>query len=254
MSFTSVELHTGWLGAVAERAWYVESPGASGTEVRLPTRGPQIVIGMDPERPIAIVHGPTTTARVIDRACQRRAVGLVLRPGGLRALTGVSATEFVDTEVDLDQCLPGDAAGFVEQLRSAESAEQVMSGLLRRGSHLGHQWVAPSASVAVVAERVLRGQQVQEACEGVGVSHRRLVANFRSEVGLLPKEFARLGRFESAVALVRRAGALPLAEIAVSAGYADQSHMTREFARFCAMSPGALHRDASNAPNHVAHA
>lgn len=62
----------------------------------------------------------------------------------------------------------------------------------------------------------------------VGWGRRHLGERFRMATGLTPKEAARVARFEAAQRLLR-AQDLPLAEIAVRCGYADQPHLAREW-------------------------
>ena len=60
-------------------------------------------------------------------------------------------------------------------------------------------------------------------------------ARFTSEYGVGPKTLARLVRFSRSVDAVRTGTGL--ADIASSVGYADQAHMTREWAEFAGLPP-----------------
>jgi AraC-like DNA-binding protein len=55
-----------------------------------------------------------------------------------------------------------------------------------------------------------------------------------------PKRFASLLRFERALLLARQGGRLT--DVALNAGYYDQSHFNREFSRFTGQAPGAYFR------------
>ena len=57
-----------------------------------------------------------------------------------------------------------------------------------------------------------------------------------AELGLSPKELCRLFRFDRVIALLAD-GADSLAEVAAESGYADQSHLTREFRQMAGCSP-----------------
>ncbi|WP_375595761.1 helix-turn-helix transcriptional regulator [Algihabitans albus] len=87
---------------------------------------------------------------------------------------------------------------------------------------------SPDRTVAAVAELL-------------GVGTRRLQQAARRELGLSPKEIARLLRHQQALEMIA-SRPTSLAQIAQDAGYADQSHMTREFAAFGAITPGDLRR------------
>jgi transcriptional regulator GlxA family with amidase domain len=64
------------------------------------------------------------------------------------------------------------------------------------------------------------------------LSRRRLVELFKAEVGMTPKLFARVRRFERARALARRAGRADWGAIALASGYSDQPHLIRDFLAF----------------------
>jgi AraC-like DNA-binding protein len=70
----------------------------------------------------------------------------------------------------------------------------------------------------------------------VGVSPFHLARAFEQEVGLPPHAYVEAVRITRARALLRRA--LPLAEVALAVGYADQSHFTHRFKRMMGISPG----------------
>jgi transcriptional regulator GlxA family with amidase domain len=81
---------------------------------------------------------------------------------------------------------------------------------------------------------------IGELADELGWSHRRLIARFRDQVGLAPKTFARVIRFDRAVRQLRAATTRSLAEIALDCGYFDQAHLNREFREFAGTTPGAL--------------
>jgi len=83
-----------------------------------------------------------------------------------------------------------------------------------------------------------------------GYSHRRFIALFRSSIGLGPKEYARVMRFDRALALAgdpRQSWA----DIALAAGYSDQSHLSREFSALAGMPPEAWRKAGAVSPRHV---
>jgi methylphosphotriester-DNA--protein-cysteine methyltransferase len=69
----------------------------------------------------------------------------------------------------------------------------------------------------------------------LGVSERQLERRFLARIGVTPKRFATLRRFERAVARATIAPSLTAA--ALDAGYYDQSHFIRDFRRFAGSSP-----------------
>jgi AraC-like DNA-binding protein len=100
-------------------------------------------------------------------------------------------------------------------------------------SRLAEHPVRPEITYA--NQRIVRGTPVRNVAAEVGWSDRHLTNRFRAEVGLRPKETARVARFDRA----RRSlhpGTL-IAEVAAAHGYADQSHLVREFRALAGCTP-----------------
>lgn len=68
-----------------------------------------------------------------------------------------------------------------------------------------------------------------------GFSERQLERSFYSEIGLSPKSFSRIIRFQNALRLAEKAKSLT--DLALNAGYYDQAHFTREFTDISGQSP-----------------
>lgn len=71
-----------------------------------------------------------------------------------------------------------------------------------------------------------------------GISQRHFIARFREQVGLPPKAFAQVVRFDRLIKRVE-GGALDWTTRALDAGYFDQPHMLRDFRRYAGMTPRA---------------
>jgi transcriptional regulator GlxA family with amidase domain len=79
--------------------------------------------------------------------------------------------------------------------------------------------------------------KVRDIAWRVGLSQRRFIQLFTAEVGLTPKLYSRVRRFQRARELVRDATEPNWAALAVACGFFDQSHLIRDFEEFCGLSP-----------------
>jgi AraC-like DNA-binding protein len=87
----------------------------------------------------------------------------------------------------------------------------------------------PAAAAVVALRRASDGQAtLASARERLGLGERQLERRFKASVGLTAKTYARLARFQAAVALARTQPALRLGMVAAEAGYADQAHLAHE--------------------------
>ena len=80
--------------------------------------------------------------------------------------------------------------------------------------------------------------RISSLTQSLGWSRRRLVERFRQDFGLPPKQVARIVRFNAAKAMAS-AGETDWADVAFGCGYADQSHLVREFSELAGASPTA---------------
>jgi AraC-like DNA-binding protein len=98
------------------------------------------------------------------------------------------------------------------------------------------------------------GVEVGEIARHLQLSHRRFVALFSDRVGMTPKRYSRVRRFQRALRLVTGGDAPRWAQVALDCGYFDQAHFCRDWAEFTGLSPGEFVR-LRNVPvkeNHVA--
>ena len=160
-------------------------------------------------------------------------------PQGASCL-GVPASELAGRSVALDELIPpararelcervGEAPGVREGVGLVEELllglPFVQDRVIARAMERLEAGVGEDAGVAGVAREV-------------GLCERQLERRFLARVGITPKRFATLRRFERAVALARTTASLT--SVALQAGYYDQSHFIREFRRFTGAAPREL--------------
>ncbi|HEY6397013.1 MAG TPA: helix-turn-helix transcriptional regulator, partial [Solirubrobacteraceae bacterium] len=157
---------------------------------------------------------------------------------GARRLLGVPAGELANRLVALEDVLGSFAAELIERLADAPDAEErhvVAQRLLARRLSDDNA-TAPEVAYALARLRATRGSaRVETLAAEVGWSRRHLAARFRQAVGLPPKVLARVIRVEDAAQ--RLHAGEPLAEVAYTAGYSDQSHFNRDFRELVGCTP-----------------
>lgn len=120
---------------------------------------------------------------------------------------------------------------------AAGEAEPLWRLLSRR---IAAQRIDATIAGAVAALRDGNGRQrIDSVARAAGLGLRSLQTRFRREVGLTPKEFARLMRLRATLRALD-ADQDRLSVLAVDSGFSDQSHATRELRRFTGLAPGRL--------------
>jgi AraC-like DNA-binding protein len=80
---------------------------------------------------------------------------------------------------------------------------------------------------------------IAAVADELGVSHKHLIQQFRNEVGLTPKRYCRIQRFQSVLRAIQNQRKVEWADIACAGGYFDQAHFIREFRDFSGLNPAA---------------
>jgi len=84
-----------------------------------------------------------------------------------------------------------------------------------------------------------------------GFSRRWLAQRFKEKIGVSPKTYARLPRFQRVVQQVAAGQRSEWADVAADLGFADQAHLTHEFRRFSGLTLVALLASQRPHANHV---
>lgn len=199
-----------------------------------------------------IVGGARSTFHLRDPVAHGAAVGAVLRPGGARLLLRVGADELAQRHVPLADLL-GPAATMLlrERLADEHDAAARIAVLERFFAARLPQVKGLHPAVAALLAALERSSPVADAVAASGSSHRHVIATFRRAVGLAPKTYQRVRRFQRVIQAMQASPDAPLVDVALSGGYSDQPHFNREFAAIAGMTPGEYRRVAPSVPNHI---
>lgn len=164
-----------------------------------------------------------------------------LTPLGARALFGMPAGELANDVVELDALGPF-AAELTERVRSARTWAERIRALEEVLVRMARPAAVPAPELGWAWRRLTRSDgavEVAELAAEVGWSRQHLRSRFEREFGLTPKLAARVLRFEAACRLLTAKHPPALAEVAATCGYADQSHLNREWRALAGASPSA---------------
>jgi AraC-like DNA-binding protein len=204
-----------------------------------------------PTRYASLVGGLHTRPAYIHQPPEQAGVQLALDPLACRELLGVRAGDLGLVE-DADAVLGPVAERLREQVAEAGSwaaafdvvraALATPGGAAPGGSDARRDGVRPEVAEAWRVLVRTRGRaRVRDVARHVALGERRLETLFRAELGVSPRGARGLARFDAARRAVQRLalgrGPRTLADVAASAGYADHSHLVRDFRRFAGTTP-----------------
>jgi AraC-like DNA-binding protein len=203
--------------------------------------------------PRAIVVGMRARYEVVDTADMEEIAGIVIQPGGFAGMFRERADLFFERFIGLEQvCSAG--ASLADRLCEVPSPLEKLRTLevFLTGRFLNHSGTRRSELVdqALYLFRN-KGLCVAECARSVGVSERRLSQVFREHVGIAPKMWSRIRRFQTAVRALHNGADVPWAELALRCGYYDQSHFANDFRAFSGINPTMYSTSRGPWQNHV---
>jgi AraC-like DNA-binding protein len=202
-----------------------------------------------------VVAGLSTEVEMVKMPERQSGLQAAVHPLAARRLFGLPAGEIARMSVEGEDVLGRTAPRLRERLAEAADWDERFAIFgaemrLERGADAPPPGNIPGPRPEVVeAWRLLtatRGRmRIGELAERVYLSRRRLSTLFDAELGITPKEAARTMRFTHAVTRIGEgvrsaappSASLDLARIAAECGFADQSHLDREFRAFAGVSP-----------------
>jgi AraC-like DNA-binding protein len=233
----------GVLGEFVELLWLYEiPPRAHAQERMLPMATTELVIdlaGGMANSPPALVVGPHSEYWALDTSRATAVIGVHFRPGGAFPFFGVPADELHNVRVSLDALWGSNAAHLLEQVRAGSSPEAKFD-VLERALTRAARTLSRHRAVDF-ALRELSGASGQRSItavvDAVGMSQRRFLERFRGEVGMAPKLYARVQRFQAVVRTVQARRDVNWTDIAATCGYFDQAHFNHDFRAFSGLTP-----------------
>jgi AraC-like DNA-binding protein len=105
--------------------------------------------------------------------------------------------------------------------------------------------------LTVHALDLLRSHSVRDAARKLAISERRLHQVLKAEVGLSPKLWSRVHRFQRAVCRLHAGEEPRWEQLALACGFYDQSHFCNEFRAFSGIDPSTYAASQRIWSNHV---
>ena len=249
--------------------WYWEgAPRTAAKDRLMPTGEASVIVNLrdDPLRVydaddlecgetygLAMLSGARTTPFVIPNEQQDRVFGIQFRAAGAFPFFRAPADEMENRGVELSDLWGGGAGELRERLLEAGSAAAMFRAAEAVLMERAARPFDPNPAVSFALRSFCSGEAgtVAEVTGRVGLSARRFIEIFRERVGLTPKAFQRVRRFQQVLRSIHGAREVDWAQVALASGYYDQAHFIHDFRGFSGLTPGEYSRDKTEHLNHV---
>jgi AraC-like DNA-binding protein len=166
------------------------------------------------------------------------------KPTGIYQLLGIPMSEFCDQAIDASLLKPAAFTAITEQLMACEDLHDcvmlIEPFLLSLLSH-SHRSAASIDQLATLIRNATPAGRMSELYKDIPVSGRHLERNFIKEIGVTPKTYSNLLRFEKVMQAKKDRPSETWSSIAYEFNYFDQMHLVKDFKKYLNISPGAFH-------------
>lgn len=251
--------------------WWKGGPRPHAKERLLPDGAAALVVNLREDRsefydpvslspslrlPGAIISGPRCEHFVIDTEEQRHVAGVQFKPGGLATFIGMPASAVMNRHVALEDVWPRSAALRLRERLLATADDPAGSLNVMEGALLERARSKPALNPAVPFalrefSSVPHTRTVADVTAQIGLSPKRFIDVFRNEVGLTPKVFCRVRRFQAVLRCIQQGKHVDWAGTALACGYFDQAHFIHDFRAFSGLNPSVYLEQRTEHLNHV---
>jgi AraC-like DNA-binding protein len=236
-----------------ECVWILQGRIASGTESEqrvLPDGCPELILHFGDrvlqngaQQPRFLVAGQMDRCLLLSPRGSVDVVGVRFHPEGARAFLrhpmSLLTNRFVELEAVVGSAGTRELEAAGDASHEQHRLERIWNFLGQRvcGSRLPDATVAHAIRLSIAAEG---GISVDRLSERLGISARQLGRLFADQVGVPPKLFAQILRFQQVFRAWEQQDWPRLADLAVECGFFDQAHLCHDFQRFTGLSPSGF--------------
>lgn len=199
----------------------------------------------------AIFMGPHTS--IIHRYPGREMLGfqVVFQPGAMYQLTNINSYELTNLYIDAESIFGNSTILVNEQLCGAKNytemigiVERYLTEHIRRIKLKKHPVDNISKAMIYENDRFALDKFLKAAC----LSHRQVDRKFKERIGMAPKQFLQMARFDKAFRMKNRFPKKDWLSIALHCGYYDYQHLRKEYKEFTSYSPKQFFAIDNGAP------
>ena len=202
------------------------------------------------------VGGPHTRCFAIDTDEQTCVIGVSFRPAGAVPFLKLPSCELQNQHIELEDLWGSLARELRERALAAKTPETklrvVELVLLQRAAGMfdGQPVVEYAVENFLLQPATAR---ITEVAHKTGFSSRRFIELFKQHVGMTPKLFCRVRRFQKVLRGITSGRPVNWTDTALQCGYFDQAHFIHDFRAFSGINPSKYLADYKDFPRHHNH-
>jgi AraC-like DNA-binding protein len=248
--------------------WYARVPEVEQRRERvLPSGCVQIILNLardflldcsenGPDRHVApsLIAGARVEYELIDRSDLADLIGIIFRPGGFACFCDDPVDAFSHRNTSLEDIWNRQARALRDRLGELASPEARLECLEHFLTSSYADRVGTNPVIDFALRRFAQARnvtRVEQVARETGWSTRHFSQIFREHVGVSPKAWCRIQRFQSALRQLHSGSEVEWADLALDCGYYDQAHFSNEFRAFSGVNPSTYSAQRTQWLNHI---
>ncbi len=181
-------------------------------------------------------------------------VQVVFKPGALFRLTGIPSHYLTNRYIDAETIFSKEIKRVTEKINECKTFRQMIEVVelfliqeIRRKSYSSHS--LDIATLQVFNSEFIPG--VDDLAKSACQSTRNFERQFRHRMGVSPKYFLKVLRFENAFRMRNKNPNLDWFTIAIACGYYDYQHLAKDYRDLTGLTPNRFHEIDLKAPERL---
>ncbi|MCW3117068.1 MAG: hypothetical protein JWM28_1150 [Chitinophagaceae bacterium] len=198
-------------------------------------------VNMEIPVPAVVITGPKTKPVGLLFGKDHLMIKVAFHPTGTYRLLGINMQKTVNSGLDAKECWGDEVIDIVKELQESASYDlmiHLVFAFIEKRVDGGCRHEEPMDQVARQMLDPLNNYSLEELSSIACLSLRQFERNFITRVGISPKLFLRIVRFEYAMQLKNSNPDIKWSQIGLECGYTDSSHLQRDFKEFAEFPPG----------------
>jgi AraC-like DNA-binding protein len=186
------------------------------------------------------ISGERTGFIVVEQSQRNTMIGIHFKPGGAYPFFSFPIAELNDSVVQLDLIFGSNATTLRDQLLDVNPIVEKFAIL--------EEFLLRQVQKTLIADRAVEYAlqlisssphmyAIKDLAAMIGITQKHLISKFNSIIGLPPKLFTRITKFQNVVYTIGNQEEVDWASIYYGCGYYDQSHFIKDFFRFSGLNP-----------------
>ncbi len=209
--------------------FYLNDPIKIVTDQKVEIPAPAVIVTGPKYKPVGLLFGR-----------DHLMIKVAFHPTGTFRLLGINMEKTINTGLDATSFWGDEVMQIFAKMKATDSYDEMirlLSAFLEKKSQQDCRAEEPIDSIAIRMLDATNKHSLEEWASISCLSLRQFERNFKTRVGISPKLFIRIVRFENAMKIKNDSSGKSWAEIALESGYTDSSHILREFKEFAEFPP-----------------